>query len=479
MTKRTDIDEVVREMSEDAVTENPDFVSTPDVGAERGPVDEEEQLADIFSHVPADQGFFLKIYRRKPVPAEYGNRPVFVYDIQQPDLIPDIESEVFRLAKINGWPDGLYEAKLFQQGVPGVTATRRLAIQVPKVSEVLSNGVPSQPLSGHEAVLSAARLIKEFGQTGSSGGTPDALIKAVADIYRTANVAEKSPVPQLNVLDMIRALKELAPAPAPQGQTPNVIETLKIFASMQKNDDDFLIKLTRLKEAGLIPSPQTPVDPNTQLTKTLELMAVIIPLIQSMGGEGAGSIGQELVRTLGPQVSKIIADITGTVNNVVSAKVNIPKKPRPEISQIPTPPGEQPEGSKGMLPVFRELKNAIEVRDINFYEKLQELLQQYGNPQMYDDLLEGKVTMDSIIAYVKPLGADFLETPEANTYLSEFLLWARNKKAAEIVMVCGKCKEEYVFESQAQVEAEGSCPTCHEPLILLPVEEVGPSVEGS
>lgn len=296
----------------------------------------------------------------------------------------------------------------------------------------------------------------------------------------------------------------------PSSQILSQILTLLLKERLDGNKRESPLEMLKaMKEAGLLPS-QTSTNPNEQFKTTIEMMASMMAIVKSMGGGGDSgpvTLGAELVRTLGPQAGKMIEDVTSTVKTIINGRLTAQNKPTSKIPlpnnnqppanmgkmgeslnlpgdkdevQIPLPDNTQPspqldsqimspnpQVTQPMVPIFVPLYNAIFSNDVNYYPKLEELLLSYGSVDTYEQLITGKIPLDQLIDYVKPLGAGFLDDPVSRQYLVNFLVWAKAKKEIEVVAKCPKCDEEYIFDDKAALEADPKCPTCQGDLTLI------------
>jgi hypothetical protein len=279
--------------------------------------------------------------------------------------------------------------------------------------------------------------------------------------------------------------------------------------------------LIKLKQAGLLGETNQGGDP---MTKAIELLGNLVPFIQSLGGgdRGETTFGVELVRALGPQLGKITGDIADTVKAVATGRSGatpisrpaIPQNPAPSVPIIeptqPTEPTPSPpvivsdEGSP-MLPIFRPIQDAVDSRDHAFFPILEQTLQTYGG-QAYAQLLSGTITIDAVIAYVKPFGGGFLDSHQGRAYLREFLEWAHTQRNGKpdstsevtptgmsesagpgtvpspesilvaetmnepdpfIVAKCESCEQLYDYDSQEDFAKESTCEECYTKLKII------------
>lgn len=241
--------EVIEKEKENLFLEEPErpFV-------EPGPISEEETIADLFSHIPADEGFYIKVYKRYPIPKEYGDRPMFMLDIEQPDLVQDVESELLKLARKFKWSDGVYDVKLYKRGEPGEQACRRVTLQVPSIPE--EEEKKSDSGNTFDNLQKAATLIKELtpstttAPTATTATDPVAVVRTIADAYKAGTESANSG--STGIAEIAKAVKELAP-PRPQ-EGPDLLTVLKEVGNLfqQKKTENPLDTLRQMKEAGLI-----------------------------------------------------------------------------------------------------------------------------------------------------------------------------------------------------------------------------------
>lgn len=463
---------IVREKLNDAV----DARSAPHASF-TGP--EGDAVNGILSRVPPDQGFYFKIYKKHPVPDAYGKRPVFLLDIQQPDLIRDLESHLQQLAKIHAWGDGIYEVRKFQVGQQGQLESVQVTLHVPVdlPDPKAANGTSPSHTDPMESIRTTAGLIKEL-QNASPSLSPDSITKAVTEAVKTIVDATKSQNPAqapLNILDIVTALKNLMPPPVP-AQNPldllTLVTKLQAVTNPPRPPETSIIQtLIQLKQAGLLGSDTSHTDPTT---KAIELLSNLAPLIQSLSGGGGGggesSFSVELVRALGPQVGKIVGDVTETINKVVTSRVETaPRRITPPTAPTPTiqgPPNAEvnaptvkPPEEDAMLPMFRPIKEAIETRDHKFFPRIEELLVMYAGTA-YEQLVAGVITIDQVIEYVKPLGGGFLDSEKSRVYMTDFLAWARAKREAVVKEASPVSTPPIVDEASTLPALSAKCPNC-------------------
>lgn len=473
--KKTDsMDDLVQELSKDRV--NNTFPTHPLDVAGRGEISDDEQIADLFANVPKDEGYYLKLYKKFPVPREYGNRPVFLCDIQQPELIVDLESEVLKMARQNSWGDGIFEAKLFKKGLGAAQAQRRITIQLPiaPITPTGSTDFSSPPPDPLAPLQMAVRLLKEISpntpNTPNPGADPAAIVKAVSDSYRAGVDAAGRGQQNLDLPAILKLIRELnPPVPAPARDNTDLIVTL-LKELKQPAVDPFE---TILKLKSLI----TPPTQEDNTTKAIDLVNAIVPLAERLGGGGGNgeptSATVELIRVIGPQIGKIVEDVTSTVNNVINTKTNRPtnalRKPMMKIEQ-PQPQTESQ--ALPTLPIFDVIKKAVDSSDTNFYPQLDELIMKVMTEEQYNQLISGQLPPKQVLDQVTQWGGPFLQTNQALVYFESFISWLKQRKASEIVAFCEKCNTEFIFDNQEDLKND---PNCHQCNIKLSISNLEPA----
>lgn len=507
-----DLDSMMRSLVDDRIDE---ISSGSDKGSDPGPIDDEEQIEGLFSRCSSQEGYYGKVYRKFPVPAEFGSRPVFLVDLPQPEAIDDIESELLRLGQANLWPDGLYEVKLFKRGESGVRKARRMALQFPKPGSASATGASTPTINPFETLTQTAKVIKELQGASAPNNqapsaSPEAILAAVTEAYKAGiEVSKGNGNGENKIFEIIKAVKELAPPPEPP-KSPNLLELVQALGALSKhnnppvsqNQDDFFDKLIKLKAAGFLGS-DTPKEDST--AKALEMLGSIIPLVQTLGGGGGGdntSTAIELIRQLAPQAGKIIENVTGTINNAIGLKAKAMSSvsqggpmeyiPYPEPSRAVVPvqpsymdpykpsdvnsdfsvpltitPGEtipvqpvsptiSPE-EEAMFGFFKKFRLAIESNDSSFYPELRGVLQGIVPPDVFTQIVEGTVPVAMISDKIRPYGGEFFSLPPAQKYMQDFIGWMQSN---EVTGKCKQCGDEYIYDSLEQIKSDNKCNSC-------------------
>ena len=492
------VEDMVNEVIEDKVEERkrpePQFEATP---PEAGSP-EEEAISHLFSNIPSGEGFYIKVYRRHPIPREYGGRPVFVYDIEQPEVIPDLEGELLRVGKLSAWPAGLYEVKLFKRGAPGVQGMAQLSLEFPitQAAPMLHVNAP-QGKDPYEQLTETAKFIQglttQLGLGGQSQQNTEGVLRAVGEAYKAGIEAAKAAASngksegEPKLVELLKAVKELS---TPQ-KTPDVIEVVKALQSMlpqpraDSGDGALLDKLIKLKEVGLFGAPQ--VDPTERL---VNLIIALKPLLEGGGGGGGGDGGRttpviELIRVLGPQLGGVVERVTGTIDKAINAR--LASSGIPPIPNVPIALPPQNSTEPQVTEQFKPIAEAINSHNVSYFPQLKDILLKGAGPQVYEDLGYGKYPLEAFLGQLKPHAGAFVVQPNAIAYFKEFLNWAKaaapSSPAApsndgDIVSICRACGAEYDYDSIEAYNADPKC-ECGATTTLIPGEPDAPSPQGT
>lgn len=498
--KGADLDTMVQQMAQEKVKEaiaESGFVQPPEPSPEPPSSAEEDHIVSLIQRIPAGEGYYFKVYRKHPVPREYGNRPVFLMDLQNPESINDLEAECSELAKKFSWPDGIYEVRLFKTGEPGCQGTWTISLEVPKPAPLTLPSTFSSPGGGtnpFEHLSQTAEFITQLAdKVGGGRQNPSETFKVASDAFKQGmEVSGRTAQTQTDPVGLVKAIVDAARSLAPQrSDTKDLIEALK-EAGFGREKDDFLDKMIKLKEVGFLPGNQPDMT-----DKLLNIVTALAPLMGG-GGEKTSPV-VELIRVLGPQVAPIVKDITDTAKQAIAARSGAPIQvgttpgvPPPALPPAPgSSPGETPRvpvprpdiPEESMLPVFKViLMNARQKREI-FYPELKEILTGSLPGPRYEAIISGAVPLEDFMEELVPyVGANF-DAPVVKEYFQAFIAWvnASKKPAAppsppppsEVVTgKCSKCGALFDYPNKAAWEADKSCddPNCFGEIQLLPAE---------
>lgn len=450
------VEELVNKMAQDAVKRaGSEKEEAPLEMAGRGAIDSEDAVADAFSRIDENAGFYATIYKRHPIPKEYNGRPVVIYTVQQPDLVKDWESELLKLGRDNSWENGLYEVRLFQTGQPGVQACRQIPLHIPTFMPSLS---PSSSVDPMAQITNTAKVIREIGSMGANPNG-DALAKSMIEMYKAGAEATKAGLTkEPTTAEIMKLAKELAPQQEPTSGLSEILLMLReagVFA--RPTTDDFLTKLVQAKQAGLIPET-----PSGGVNQSLELINTLMPIIERLSGKNDGgptSIGVELVRALGPQLGELIKDITGTINNLVALKAGQKQSKIGPLSLPTTPPPsgvevKEPEPIKH--PLMLELRDAIEAKNRNYFPRLMHGIGYWfeNGGQYLQAFASETLSHDQAMAFLVENGGAYFSQGKASEYIKAFIIWykkvlgiTKDEEKKEIIGICQECSASFKFET--------------------------------
>ena len=474
-------------------------LNRPDVEAIREGV---EHLDNVRSTMPKKGAVYAKIHRFAP---NNPGRKIFLADIPDAAVINDVEVDVKNLAVEKGWPSGEYEVSYFCQDpktgkqIPDFErSSDRVTIEVDRPIISSGGGMDAR------AIIDLAKDIAK-GSGGGNGADSKSLtdiLKAGIEITKGANTNPKpdaigeierlqkimdilgvSKSKDVNIPEMIKAVKDLMPQSAPQ---PSVFEMLKLF-----------------KELFPTPPPATKEDPIKEITRLGELMGAMKPF---MGGEKS-SVVSEIATALGPYIPQIatsIADIfknakeslqelkalkTGTAIPPIAHR---PIAPIP-VESLPEAPAIEPQPSPGMTtgpvhaidPTWQAIYAAIESRDVAFYPAITNLISMYAPEGTIEGLIEGNINIDEFLRLVATRGGPFILSQKSKEYFSAYVEDIKKNlpsPSPDIVYAkCQQCGSAYEFADEAAWNSDNKiCEDCkgeiikeEEPNIQLPAEIKG------
>lgn len=474
-------------------------------------VEEDRIIDELLASVPQNQGYYLKLYKEiRPNDFELKLR------IDSFDNWSDMEWEITNLVRAytlkspQKWGSGHYRVIVWREGGVRGPKFKPLDFHVDALEMPINEGVHTNGNDGKEVdkLKDLSELVKTIQgiypqvQPGEiQAKIFDAFkagIDAKAQSVQTdiANQAANTLSTNQLMLELIKRRDVDAVDNKPSEMTTLLSIILpKLLDKPTPKEDDFLDKLVKLKSVGLLGDDKPKED---SMTKALETLSTIIPLVKSLGGGGdsneSGSVLIELVRQLAPQAGKIIGDVTGTINNAIGLKaktivpnvsnnapndyVNVeptalvpsqptymdPYKPSelnsfsdvPITTPIQTNQVRSPE-EEAMFGFFSKFRKAIESNDANFYPELKGVLQGVVPPDTFTQIVEGTVPVSMISDKIKPYGGDFFASPQAQKYITDFIGWMR---ANEVIGACKQCSSEYIYDSVEQIAADNVCMSC-------------------
>ena len=514
------IKEMMKEETEklfkkDEEFEEPRFLESP---TKR---DAEERVIDeLLASVPKQQGYYLKL-SKEIRPNEYELK----LRIDDYDAWSDLEWEVtnivraYTLKQPVKWGSGHYRLIIWREG--GIRGPKFKPLDFFIDAQELDTTVSNVSTNSHtsmqeqlDGVSGLVRTLKDIIPTTSPSEVNKQLsesfnagisIKAQSD----ANQASTTNVMISSLVDLVKSnqqanINNMGPKVDDSGRMQMEMmkmmiesfrDTIREMKEINKNQpiaQDPLDLLVKLKAAGLIPDRN---QETSGVKQTLELISTLTPIMQSMSGAGETSITTELIRTLGPQLGKIIGDVTSSINSAVALKrsmspTEIPYRNNPvspeerygpteersnkieeqygtinkQNGQVPIVPQEN--GDMWLQKFLVDLNIAINKNDSDFYPQLDDLMTKLTTKENYEYIMSRQISIDTVINQVRPFAGDFITTPRAKQYFESYIDWVNIDKTnigkvdIEVVGVCNNCNIEYGFKDLDEMQKFSRCEEC-------------------
>lgn len=464
------------------------------------PSEDDLMIDSIIRSIPSWETCYAKVYKSRPLPTG-AKGAVLMGEI--PDLhgISDLESYVRNLARDNNWGIGGYLVTIFQKKGNISQDKINLPIEIsydekPVISTTKQPDFKEQLKENAEFLKSTKELVKEFLPQQPAMNQTD-IIKSQVDAFRSGIEAQRSVTPSPTIptsenqfLDALKFLKESGMLKeSGNGQEMQMLQTLRLLKEMglisqpgqaAAQEKDLFSEIAKLKEVGLIklPADEKPEDTMSSVSKVMELVSALTPLLGGLGGEKT-SATIELIRVLGPQVPKIVENITGTINQVaevskmkISAKMGLrphelAKLAEKKIERIENVKAEsiqsqperiEPQMSKERNPLIQELLLAVENNDQEFFPRLEELMITYIGPHIFDVLIDGSISVDTFLnSFSHMVSESSLISEKSKVYLSTFLEWYQRN---ETIAKCTTCNAEFTYENQQAFEEDTKLCDC-------------------
>lgn len=537
----------------DSNIENDDEYEPPRfIGSSTKAVEEDRIIDELLASVPKNQGYYLKLYKEiRPNDFELKLR------VDNFENWSDLEWEITNIIRayteknLNRWGSGHYRVIIWREGGVRGPKFKPLDFFVDAQEALTNNNGNGNGQSAtlsqddinnkiREQFTSFGELVKTMKEMNPSQSTTD-IQASIFDAFKTGlNIKEQTANNETqkeiakennNTQVMIELIRQQAAKPQDNltAVLPELIKTLrgndeprqdksmelllallpKLMERREEPKQDPLDTLIKLKQAGLIPDAQQ--NPSDQLSKTIEMLSSIVPLVQNFSGGGEKpSMFLEVLKILGPQVGKVVGDLTGTVKQVIAAKSGgaPPNKQNPVpntqevVQQNPINPpltsqvqqskleGDNPadpyrsdnglgkhnydglamqvpdpnntitnnqQNEELMFGLIGKIKKALQQQDKAFYPELQEMILSNIEPEVYDKLINKEISIDYIIENGKGYISE-LTLPATRPYLEDFVVWAKQR---EVIKKCPTCQEETTFISQEEYEENNLCSTCN------------------
>lgn len=435
---------------------------------------EDPKLNRILSSFPSTEGYYGKLYRKN-----HSGKLEFKYFIDHLEEIDDPELEIANLIQERGWKGGEYILRVMKRNESGAvkviswnmsTDETQSATLAPESNPQLS------PIENLQSVKELITTVKDITGTDSKDAH-----KVIAETFKSGVDAMKDMIPKAsgngNVqVDSANIMNSVV----------NLMEKMGAFKQKEEPKQDPLELLIRLKTAGLIQMPGEK-DDNTldSVAKIGQLIEVLAPYTKG-GMAEAPSIWVKIIEILGPQVPKIVENITSTINNVaevtkikLSARMNAPiLTPTPEIAPIPPAQVEQsemPEVKKEadtMNPLVRSIYDAVKNNDTNFYPQLKNTITVYIGQHAINALISGTITAESFLQQISPM-IPFAYEPDTIKYFNEFVAWMVEQNPKPFIVKCDKCYTEFEYHNEDEFKKDSNICECGGKLEPMQKEVLG------
>lgn len=466
---------------------------------EEQPQDDPE-LTRILGAFPSSEGYYGKLYRKN-----HSGKLEFKYFIDHLEEIEDPELEVANLIREKRWKGGEYYIRIMKKNTPGIVKSVSWNIGSDDESGFIGSDTTTDNLQNMKEVISAVKEI-----TGDSGSRTDE--KTMADIFKSGIEVVKDMFPkqseqnkETDLIKTIELFKSLGLL-----KNPSEDDNLKLFTLMKEmykpKEEDFWAKLIQMKELGIIKFGADTEDKDkddtfSSIEKITSLIELMKPLMGISGETSKPSIGLKLVEILGPQVPKIVENITSAVGKIadvskmkLSSHLGVTDSPQLRPSPIPvnlphTLPygGEQPElypeeqiqeqintistGEKLMNPLVKEIYTAVQTNNHDFFPKLKELITMYVGPHIFEVIISKQITIDSFLHSLHSmLQANFLLEENTKKYFESFLSWMVGNS---ISAKCDACGEIFDFETEEMFNQDSKICECGGALVKIETQIVG------
>lgn len=427
--------------------------------AEPAPETPGETASRLLENVPASEGYYLKIYKKHPLPQEYQGKLQFLTHIDDVSAIVDLELELNRLAQQFGWGGGIYQLRLFRRGHSGYQrAPLDLSINPPPV--VAATPAPKELLEGMSVmkqVAEAAKTLQEL--TGGNARPVDAaeLSKQLVETLKTGvSIASQAG----GGADKLDGLAKTATT------VIGLLKDLGLVGPAKASPADLVMgKLLERLVADVVEKPEK-ADPLEEVARLKELVTVFTPVLG--GAAEKTSVMVELARAIGPHIPDMVARITDTVNRGLEvarlrALLQHGAAPGPGPAMLPAGPA----AALAILAV--ELPQAAARDDARYFPRLANLVAGSvpGGGQLLEGLRLGQVTAEQGALLLASHGVADADKPPVLPFLERFVAWLGQTTAVpaaprtppaprpgQVVAACVKCGAEYLYESWRDFEQD-------------------------
>lgn len=448
---------------------------------------------DLLSSVPTGEGYYMKLYREiHPGQFEYKLR------IDDYSTWTDLESEISTIVQAytrkdrEKWGSGKYRIFVYKDGARGIYS-KPIIMNVDARESDLPAPSKGNGVDAREKIAETASLIREVKDLMGGQTNPAEITKMMAESFKAGlGVVPKTESDgKDNFLKIVSLLKDLGLVGQSKEEkkvdpsqvmrdTITMLKDMGLIGSSKPKDEGSSLReaIVLLKDLGLVGQPPreetAKEDPYAMVEKVVNLMN----LVKSIGGGGEGtgaapSLGVELVRILGPRVPEMVERITGSVNNVAEvSKLKLERRIigedrgiRPLPPPLVAPPEQLPPSPTleaiPMNPVVKEIYEAIESRNKEFYPRLKQLLDIYVGPHILPMIVSGQMAQEVLLNNLATsLQNPYFAEEKSRMYFSEFIasfapvVDLSVPPEGGIVGRCSSCGTEYEFNSEESFEQD-------------------------
>lgn len=422
----------------------------------------------LLSTIPRSEGYYIKLYKEVGSGKfEYKER------IDDYEHWTDLESEIVNIIKAKTkqfgnvkWGSGKYKLMVFKEGERGFHK-KPVTFLIDADEEMQATKETDNFQYKLQEMGNFMKQIKEVTQPETTALDIHSTSKLITESFKEGMNLMKNSIPQektQNPMELITAVL-------------TIIEKLGFFNKPQQQDPfDLLLKMKQLgmiKMAGEDTDKEKD-DPIEQVSRITELIHAVAPFTGNVSAEKPSAI-MELVRILGPQVPKIVENITGTINKVAEiSKIKTAERfglNPAEIEHMPQMTEEIPlqetsikksEVPASMNPIVKQIHDAVNNNDITYYAQLQNLMKIYVNKDIIENLISGEVVIESFLTSLSTmLNQPFLTDDKTKLYFTNFIEhFKAEKEANTIIAKCLTCETEYAFSTLTDFELDTKICDC-------------------
>lgn len=488
-----------------------------------------EILNKLVSSFASSEGFYGKLYRKTPF-----GKLEFKYILDTLEEISDAELEILNLIKEKGWKDGDYVLRIFKRGHPDCKKTLSWTINVDPETNTSNGSNGNKDISLEQKLSEISNIMSMLNNIRGNDNVPsqEHLAKIISDTFKNGVETVKTSKDSESIEKTFSFFKNLGLIKDNSDDQGSLLKTITVLKELgligkQEKKDDFWTEFSKLKELGLIQtSNENKEDTFSQIEKVKNLMSLM--------GEFAGTaekptLGVKLVEIVGPQLPQIIQNISSTVNNIaefskmkmmqkmnVSTQKKIQYQNHPErkpekspestlsndsldpynnndelnISEIDKQPSassetniyneaqshQSLERNTPMNPLVREIYDAVQQDNQEYYPRLKELIYLYlGGDNALNQIIDNQVTIAGFLDSVsKFLNESFFIDQKTQDYFRGFMLWYTEEITKNMISAkCDSCGEVYDYESSESFDNDSKICECGGKMVKIETMQEG------